>query len=118
VIKELVGERIARLRLEHNLSRKQFGEIIGISAQHLRLVEKGVRGLSVESIVRICNKMNVSADYLLLGADLSADVLDGLSQEQVEIIVDIIKKMVQFANTEDGNEVLIRQLMRQQGVFI
>jgi len=110
----LIGKRVEKLRHEHNLSRRQFGEIIGISEQYLRLVEKGLRGLSVDSIVRICNKMNASADYLLLGIDLSADVLDGLSQEQTEIIVDIIQKMVQFANTEDGNEVLIRQLTRQQ----
>ena len=114
----LIGKRVEKLRHEHNLSRRQFGEIIGISEQYLRLVEKGLRGLSVDSIVRICNKMNASADYLLLGIDLSADVLDGLSQEQTEIIVDIIQKMVQFANTEDGNEVLIRQLMRQQSARI
>ena len=116
--KELIGERIRKLRNEHNLSRRQFGKIIGISEQYLGTVEKGARGLSVDSIVRICNKMNVSADYLLLGADLSADALDGLSQEQIEIIIDIIRKMVQFANTEDGNEVLIRQLMRQQGAAV
>lgn len=116
--KELIGERIEKLRHEHNMSRKQFGEIIGVSEQHLGLVEKGIRGLSVDSIVKICNRMNASADYLLLGADLSADMLDGLSQEQIEIIIDIIKKMVQFASTDDGNEVLIRQLMRQRSTII
>jgi len=69
--RELIGERIEKLRHEHNLSRRQFGKIIGISEQYLRLVEKGTRGLSVDSIVRICNRMNASADYLLLGIDIS-----------------------------------------------
>ena len=43
--RELIGERIEKLRQDQNLSRRQFAEIIGISEQYLRLVEKGIRGL-------------------------------------------------------------------------
>lgn len=114
----IIGERIEKLRNKHNLSRGQFGKMIGISAQHLGLVEKGTRGLSVNSIVSLCTEMDVSADYILFGNDLieslSLGELGELSSEQIEIILDIIKKIVQFANSEDGNEMLIQELLRQR----
>jgi len=108
-----MGKRIEKLRLKHGLSRGQFGRRVGISGQYLGLVEKGVRGLSVDSIVKICNTMDVSADYLLFGISNPAEVtdaFDGLSYEQIEIVLDIIKKVALFVHSKDGNELLIRDL--------
>lgn len=115
----LVGERIEKLRRKHKLSQNQFGKMIGISGQYLGLVEKGTHGLSVGSIVNICDKTGVSADYLLFGAidlleDPITDILSDLSHEQINIALDIIKQVAQFVNTEDGNELLIRELLRRQ----
>ena len=114
---EIVGDRIKSLRLKHNLSRVQFGKMIGISGQYLSLVEKGTRGLSVGSIVKICKTTGVSADYILFGVDTlqdqTIDVIKELSNEQLDIVLDIVKQVVRFVNSKDGNEVLIREMLRQ-----
>ena len=117
------GERIRRIRHDYNMSIAQFGKVIGVSGQHLGKVEKGVHGLSVNSIIRICQETSVSADYILLGAidpskdSATATALSGLSNEQIQIALDIIKRVAQLINTENGNEALIREVASQQHLY-
>jgi transcriptional regulator with XRE-family HTH domain len=112
-----MGERIGSLRRKRELSLGQFGKRVGISGKHLGLVEKGVRGLSVSAVGRICAAMGVSADYLLFGTAYGCDAADavrGLSREQIEITLDSVRRVALFVNSDDGNEALIRELLRQQ----
>ena len=120
MIWEPVGKRIKNLRQKQELSRGQFGKMVGISGQHLGLVEKGSRGLSVESIVKLCATTGISADYLLFGADIiedpAMDMLSELSDEQIGLVLEIIKRVALFVNTEDGNEALIKELCRRKNI--
>ena len=116
-----VGERVERLRRDRKLSKAQFGRLIGVSGQYVGRIERGAHGLSVDSIVKICNAAEVSADYILFGmTDPRRDTatitaLSGLSYEQIKIALDVIRGVAQFVYTEDGNEVLIREVARQLG---
>jgi transcriptional regulator with XRE-family HTH domain len=113
---EQVGDRVKRLRTERKLSKAQFGEIIGVSGQYVGMIEKGA-SISAESIVNICREIGVSADYLLFGNIDPATIafqLKGLTNEQIEIALDILKRMAQMVNSEDGNEALIQEILRQQ----
>ncbi len=110
-----IGERIEKLRKKNALSLRQLGEKTGMSGQYLGLVEKGRRGLSVDSIVQLCNAMNVSADYLLFGRGITtAGVVDGLSAEQIDITLEIARRVTRFVNSRGGNEALIRELLRSR----
>ena len=115
---EDVGERIGKLRKERNLSKAQFGKMLGISGQYLGRLEKGTHSISVELIVKICNATGVSTDYIILGIIGSeqeittAASLHGLSNEQVQIALDIIKKVAEFINTDGGNNTLIQEVLR------
>lgn len=113
---EQVGKRLEKLRTDRRLSKAQFGEMIGVTGQYVGMIEKGT-GISAESIVNICNAMNVSADYILFGNVDPATVtvsLKGLTHEQLGIALDILKRVAQMVNTDDGNEALIQEVMRQQ----
>lgn len=111
-----VGLRVEKLRTDRNLSKAQFGELIGVSGQYVGMIEKGA-GISAPSIVSICRALGVSADYILFGNIDPATVtvsLKGLSQEQMGLALDILKRVAQMVNTEDGNEALIQEALRQQ----
>ncbi len=98
-----IGERIEKVRKQNALSLRLLGEITGISGQYLGQVEKGKGGLSVESVVQLCNTMNVSADYLLFGRGLTAGgVVDGLSAEQIDITLEIARRVTYFVNSRGG----------------
>ena len=115
-----IGERIEQIRCGRNMSKAQFGEMIGMTGQNIGMVEKGKRRLSVEAIARICQETDVSADYLILGTvnpandPVTTAALSGLSQEQIQIALDIIKRVAEFVNTEGGNEALIQEVARDR----
>ena len=114
-----VGKRVKKLRNERNLSQTKFGKMIGISGQYLGMIEKGANNLSVDLIVKICDVTGVSSDYILFGiigseqGITAAACLDGLSDEQFEIALEIIKKVAKFIKTNGGNSILIQEIFNQ-----
>jgi len=114
---EEVGKRIENLRHDRKLTQAQLGSLVGVSGQYVGKIEKGLNKLPVELIVAIYKETGVSADYILFGvSDPLNNIasLTELSPEQIEICFDILKRLAEFINTENGNEVLIKELMRQQ----
>ena len=115
---EEIGERIKALRNARNMTQERFGKLIGKSAQYVGRIEKGQK-VSVELIAEICKLTAISTDYIILGienptADMA--ILDGFSPEQIEISLDIIKKVTELIRTPNGNNLLIKELMRRQNV--
>ncbi len=66
-LNEAIGGRIRAYRESLGMNREAFSEQIGLSPQFLAEAENGKKGLSAESIYKICNKCEMSADYLVLG---------------------------------------------------
>jgi len=114
-----IGERIKTLRNERNMTQEQFGELIGRSSQYIGRIEKGQKA-SVELIAAICKETGITMDYLVLGIENPAAdmaILDGFSPEQIEISLDIIKKVTELIRTPNGNNLLIKELMRRQSLL-
>jgi len=117
-----IGARIEGLRSGHHMSKAQFAKAIGVSGQYIGMVEKGKCHLSVNLVEKICRSTGASADFILFGNiepggdQLTIAALSGLSNEQIEIALDIIKKIAALINTEGGNEALIREVAYQSGV--
>ncbi|MDR0454336.1 MAG: helix-turn-helix domain-containing protein [Deferribacteraceae bacterium] len=42
-------------------------ELLEISTQFLSEIERGVKGVSAETLYKICNKFGISADSVLMG---------------------------------------------------
>ena len=60
-----LGKRIQSARREAGLSQEQLAEAIGKSPSAVSTIETGKRGASLETLIRIANALQVSADYLL-----------------------------------------------------
>ena len=56
----VVEDKARNIRINHGLTQKEFGEILGISKSYVSDIENGYTGLSVEHINKICNQYNVS----------------------------------------------------------
>ena len=118
----LIGKRVEAIRIRLNMSKSQFGKMIGVSGQYLGMVERGRHAFSLGVIEKICMETGVSADYILFGNRLPANdtaaaaELLSLTNEQIHIALDIIKKIAAFVNTEGGNEALLQEISRQQSL--
>lgn len=62
-----VGDRIKQLRQSLNMNQKQFATEIDISQGTLSDIERGIFKPSIETVISISNKFNVSTDWLLKG---------------------------------------------------
>ncbi|WP_432408706.1 helix-turn-helix domain-containing protein [Wukongibacter sp. M2B1] len=64
-----IGERIRQQRERIGMTREEFSEQISISPQFLAEIENGKKGMSYVTLYKICDKFNISADYILMGRE-------------------------------------------------
>lgn len=62
-----IGNRLKKQRQTLNLTRESFSEKINISPQFLAEIENGKKGMSIETLHKICTTFSISSDYLLFG---------------------------------------------------
>jgi len=64
--KEL-GERIAKRRKVLNLTQDDVAEATGLSNNHISNIENNHSIPSIETLLKLCEALNITPDYLLLG---------------------------------------------------
>ena len=63
-IKNLLGEKVKRLRKMRGFTQEQFAEIIDITPRNLCRIESGENFVTAETLDKILNALNVPADIL------------------------------------------------------
>ena len=95
-----IGQRIRKHRERSRLSQEQLAERIDVSSQTISTAETGKKRLRVENIIKICEALEISPDYLLLGKispqDLTilSDKLSQLTPGQYRHLEDIIDSYI------------------------
>lgn len=97
-----LGKRIREERLKLNLTQEQLAEYVEISASYIGQIERGERNLTLDTLVRIANRLKVSIDYLLKDSVVLDDdniinqikqLFDGKSALHKQMAIDVIKTM-------------------------
>ena len=70
-----IGQRIRKHRERSRLSQEQLAERIDVSSQTISTAETGKKRLRVENIIKICEVLEISPDYLLLGEISPQDLI-------------------------------------------
>ncbi len=77
-----IGNRIRSARIALGLSQEQLAEKCNLSTSFIGHIERGSRKMSLETLVALCDILNVSADYLLLDSLPENDmILNGILNE-------------------------------------
>lgn len=96
-----IGERIQKAREISGYTQEKLAEKVGVSIQYISDLERGVVGTSVPTLIKICNTLCASSDYILMGKageeDISAVTgrLQNLSPEELKIIENGINLMIE-----------------------
>lgn len=61
----LLGNRIRIAREKKGITQEELAERVNISPSHISVIERGVKTARIDTVVRIANELDVSADYLL-----------------------------------------------------
>ena len=114
-----VGVRIRFEREKHGLSRETFAEIIDLSPFYIGQIERGERNMSIDTLIKVSDSLNISTDFILKGydqyiQDISIqeafksnytaevdseikellEVLSGASKKKIKLITDISKIII------------------------
>lgn len=88
-------------RKELHIKQAELAETLEISNNHMSSIENGRQIPSLDTFIRLCDCLNVTPDYLLLGSmhayNLPQDILDKLrlcSQEDIILARDFIELLV------------------------
>lgn len=97
-----MGRRISQRRRELHIKQSALAKQLSISNNHMSSIENGREKPSLDIFTDICNALNVTPDYLLLGCmhpnDLPQNLVDMLrlcKQPELELIEHIITFFLQ-----------------------
>lgn len=102
----IIGEQIRLAREQVKLTQEQLAERIEVSPQYISDAERGVVGVSISTLKKICTCLGVSSDQLLFQkkaetrAIALADKCNTLSDEQFAILAEIVNGFVKAIDTE------------------
>lgn len=102
-----IGKRIRDYRVKNNLTQAQFSETLDVSTNFISEIETGKKNISLETLCRLCEKYDLSADYILFGRDTSSltkctlsEFLSALSAEDIPIIIEYLEASVKLKKLE------------------
>ena len=89
------GNRLKTLRLKENMTQAELARRLGLTKSVISAYETELRQPSYDVLIHIAKIYNVSTDFLL-GVENKKDVdLSGLSQEEKDALVNLIRAMKQ-----------------------
>ncbi|MCI6957054.1 MAG: helix-turn-helix transcriptional regulator [Clostridiales bacterium] len=103
-----IGEQIKRAREKAMLTQEQFAERIDVSPQYVSDLERGVVGVSIATLKRVCTVLSVSSDQILFGFETEnravaiAEKCESLSENQYMLLSDIVSKFVEAVESANS----------------
>ena len=87
----MIGETIKQLRKEANMSQAELARRLDVTRSSVNAWEIGLSTPTTQYIVAIARTFHISTDYLL-GMDSTVQlVLDGYTQEEMELIYRLLQ---------------------------
>lgn len=100
-----LGERVREERRKLGLTQAQLAEAIDISDTYMGAIERGERSLTLDTLVRLVNRLGVTVDYLLSDSVSDSDanimeqfkqIIDGQPIERKQMAVNVLRTIFTY----------------------
>lgn len=105
-----LGKRIREERKRLNLTQAELAEAIDISDTYMGAIERGERSLTLDTLVRLVNRLGVTVDYMLSESVSDNDsniteqfkqIIDGQPMNRKQMAIQILRMI--FSYMDDCN---------------
>ena len=105
-----LGERIREERGRLNLTQAQLAEAVDISDTYMGAIERGERSLTLDTLVRLVNRLGVTVDYLLSDSvtDTDSNIMEQFKQiidrqplERKQMAVNVLRTIFSYFDNEN-----------------
>lgn len=100
----MIGEQVRIAREAAKLTQEVLAEKIEVTPQYVSDLERGVVGIALGTLKKLCCTLEVTSDQILFGKReedrnvVLANVCSSLPEEQFDILIDIAKSFVKAVN--------------------
>ena len=107
-----LGERIREERLKLKLTQAQLAEDIDISDTYMGAIERGERSLTLDTLVRLVNRLGVTVDYLLSDSvsDSDANIIEQFKQiidnqplDRKQMAINVLRTMFSYFTNDENS---------------
>lgn len=97
--------RIRKAREEKGYTREKFAEKLDVSVSYLAELERGRTGISVKMLIKVCNVLGLSADYVLFGEERPddkkrLDEINRISPEYIPLLDKVIAELLSLSGNK------------------
>lgn len=97
--------RIRKAREEKGYTREKFAEKLDVSVSYLAELERGRTGISVKMLIKVCNVLGLSADYVLFGEERAEDIkrletINKIDSEYIPLLDKIINELLSLSGNK------------------
>lgn len=105
-----LGRKIREERLKLNLTQAQLAESIDISDTYMGAIERGERSLTLDTLVRLANRLGVTIDYMLADSvsDNDSNIIEQFRQivdyqpmERKQMAVNVLRTIFSYFETDE-----------------
>lgn len=102
---EYFGSRLKALRKSAGITQAQLANKLQLASGTISAYEQGLKYPSIEVLIKICDILNTSSDYLLgITSNLPSEMeLKGLTEEQMQPFLQLIGIVEQYNNMIEKN---------------
>ena len=107
-----IGSHIKKARQREGLTQETLAESIDVTSQYLSDLERGLVGTSISTLMKICRRLNVTADYILFGnGDKEVEDLPIISKirylrpDQLDIVDQTLNLLIKAMDMEPERRV-------------
>ncbi len=97
---EKIGKRLYQRRKQVGMTQETLAERANITSQTISTAELGKKAMRADTIIRVCEALDISPNYLLLGevtgqdTNLLSEKVSQLNPEQYRHLEDIINSYI------------------------
>lgn len=105
-----LGKRIREERQRLNLTQAQLAEDIDISDTYMGAIERGERSLTLDTLVRLVNRLGVTVDYMLSDSVSDSDsniieqfrqIIDCQPLARKQMAVNVLRAIFAYFENQD-----------------
>ena len=102
-ILEIIGNNIKTIRLSRGITQEQIAEKLNRSVNFVSLIELGKSGMSVQTIIALCNILDINTESIFKGLinynlkkqdKLILDNLSMLNNKDKEIVINLMNYII------------------------
>ena len=105
-----IGDRISLLRKDRGMTQEQFAEYLDVTVKHISAVECGKSSFSLPKLVHICEVLDCSLDYLVMGKNTPdstvylpesiTKILSGDDQCEAELLLEYLNLFLRIRSAK------------------